>query len=191
MSDEDEYYLTSNGEPLEFLVAYDPTADKQVIKEQTVGIVVFPTRWVVKGTINPDEMRVYADGTAGAEVGTEGEEDRRDAAEPIFKEILNSNVEGRTSQEIEKAWNWHHGRVSGPLSNLHKKGLIVRLTEKRGGYVRADGTVHRGYSVYVAKAYIDGRDYYEHGSVRKARKRAERWDAAVQRLQEEGEGEDE
>lgn len=54
---------------------------------------------------------------------------------------------GATWKELADRTNWHHGQVSGALSNLHKAGRIARLTDTRGRC-----------SVYVAPEFVDGRD---------------------------------
>ena len=41
----------------------------------------------------------------------------------------------------------HHGTISGAVSNLHKKGLIARLAEKRGKN-----------KIYVMPHNVDGRE---------------------------------
>lgn len=54
--------------------------------------------------------------------------------------------EGLTWREMADATGLHHGQVTGGLSNLHKAGLIARLTEKRGRC-----------SIYVPPEHVAGR----------------------------------
>jgi DNA-binding transcriptional ArsR family regulator len=54
--------------------------------------------------------------------------------------------DGITWAEMSAATGQHHGTVSGALSNLHKAGLITRLTERRGGS-----------QIYVLPEHVSGR----------------------------------
>jgi hypothetical protein len=54
---------------------------------------------------------------------------------------------GLTWKELGEMEDLHAGQSSGALSNLHKAGLIVRLTRKRGRC-----------SIYVTPNYVDGRE---------------------------------
>jgi hypothetical protein len=40
-------------------------------------------------------------------------------------------LEGLTVKELREVTDWHHGKASSALSNLHKTGEIVRLRESR------------------------------------------------------------
>lgn len=53
---------------------------------------------------------------------------------------------GVTARELGDHLGTHHGSASGALSNLHRKGELLRLTERRGGQ-----------SVYVLPAHQQGR----------------------------------
>jgi hypothetical protein len=53
---------------------------------------------------------------------------------------------GVTWKEVADTLATHHGAASGALSNLHEKGWVVRLTEKRDRC-----------AVYVTPEYVDGR----------------------------------
>jgi hypothetical protein len=56
-----------------------------------------------------------------------------------MKVITDWGYNGATWQEIDMITGWGHGSISGALSNLHTKGLIVFLDEERNGasiYVR-------------------------------------------------------
>lgn len=64
---------------------------------------------------------------------------------------------GRTVTELRESTGWHHGQVSAALSNLHKVGLIQRLTERRGKC-----------QVYVLPEYVGGRETVAQGSRRAA-----------------------
>lgn len=57
-----------------------------------------------------------------------------------------------TSREVEGITGWHHGRVSGYLSGLHRKKVISRLAEKSNGY-----------RVYVLPEYVAGRKTQPYG----------------------------
>ena len=59
----------------------------------------------------------------------------------------NHKYYGTTWKELGEAYGWHAGQSSGALSNLHKAGLVVRLTKRRSRC-----------SVYVAPEFIGGRD---------------------------------
>lgn len=54
---------------------------------------------------------------------------------------------GKTWREAADGLGWHHGQVSGALSNLHSRGLVERLTERRGRS-----------QVYVLPRYVLGRE---------------------------------
>lgn len=54
--------------------------------------------------------------------------------------------DGLTWREMSEQTGRHHGQVTGSLSNLHKAGLIARLTEKRGRC-----------SIYVLPEHVAGR----------------------------------
>jgi len=53
---------------------------------------------------------------------------------------------GVTWKELANELSWHHGQASAALTNLHKTGQIVRLTERRDRC-----------RVYVLPQYQDGR----------------------------------
>lgn len=55
-------------------------------------------------------------------------------------------VKGFTSREIEETLDADHGKVSGALSVLNKKGLLALLTEKRDGFM-----------IYVLAENVKGR----------------------------------
>jgi hypothetical protein len=57
---------------------------------------------------------------------------------------------GVTWKEVAETLGTHHGAASGALSNLHAKGWVVRLREKRDRC-----------SVYVTPEYVDGRPIVE------------------------------
>ena len=59
-------------------------------------------------------------------------------------------TQGVTWKEIADTLATHHGAASGALSNLHEKGWVVRLREKRDRC-----------SVYVTPEYVDGRPVME------------------------------
>jgi DNA-binding PadR family transcriptional regulator len=53
---------------------------------------------------------------------------------------------GYTSREIEDAYDLDHGKVSGALSVLHKRGILALLAEKRDGFM-----------IYVLTEFVKGR----------------------------------
>ncbi len=61
---------------------------------------------------------------------------------------------GVTWRELAAAEVWGHGSCSRVLSDLHRTGDVVRLTEKRDGC-----------SVYVLAGYAGDRDTIPHGRV--------------------------
>lgn len=73
--------------------------------------------------------------------------------------ILWSEARGMTWREIQNeiGSHHHHGIISGALSNLHKTGLIARLSEIRDGS-----------KVYVMPQHVDGRPIEAQGRPVKA-----------------------
>lgn len=61
-----------------------------------------------------------------------------------------AGFDGLTWREVAEATGEHHGSVSGVLSNLHKAGLIARLTATR-----------ERCAIYVALGYVWGRETAE------------------------------
>lgn len=76
---------------------------------------------------------------------------------PRLREVLytvaGSQEYGMTWVEISRALNLHHGQASGALSNLHKRGHLARLTEKRDRC-----------SLYVANRFVLDRDTIPYGA---------------------------
>lgn len=76
---------------------------------------------------------------------------------PRLREVLyavGSDQEfGVTWRDIARMLNLHHGQASGALSNLHKRGFIARLTEKRDRC-----------SVYVTNRFVLDRDTLPYGA---------------------------
>jgi hypothetical protein len=70
-------------------------------------------------------------------------------------ELLHSLDYGVTWRELALATGLHHGQASGLLSNLHKEGRIVRLTERRNKC-----------AIYVLPEYTLGRETSEHGNTK-------------------------
>ena len=101
----------------------------------------------------------FRDGTSSGFSGTDTSRDRakeRDAngkTSEVQQADLNSLRlslrKGRTVAELDEALAHlgHHGTISGAVSNLHKKGLIARLAEKRGKN-----------KIYVMPHNVDGRE---------------------------------
>ena len=73
-----------------------------------------------------------------------------------FRFISVMGAHGATWKELATAYNWHHGQASGVLSNLHKDGFIVRLTETRSRC-----------AVYVIPEFANNRDVSEFGRTKK------------------------
>ena len=85
----------------------------------------------------------FKDGTSSGFSGTDTSEQRaklRDltgATSEVQRAIVNSlklsRLRGRTVGDLDEelAHLGHHGTISGAVSNLHKKELISRLSEKR------------------------------------------------------------
>lgn len=63
-----------------------------------------------------------------------------------LKMIKKRPVQGFTSREIEERLALDHGKVSGALSMLHKKGILSLLAEKRDGFM-----------IYVLSEFVKGR----------------------------------
>jgi hypothetical protein len=57
-----------------------------------------------------------------------------------------------TYQEVDEVVHWGHGSVSRVLSDLHKAGLLCRLSE-----------VRNRCKVYVLPEYVGGRETEPHG----------------------------
>ena len=101
----------------------------------------------------------FRNGTSSGFSGTDTSKERaqlRDlvgATGEVQRAIINSlklsHLKGRTVAELDKELCelGHHGTISGAVSNLHKKGLIARLAEKRGKN-----------KIYVMPYNVDGRE---------------------------------
>lgn len=63
-----------------------------------------------------------------------------------IKSLKKRPIKGFTAKEIENALDLDHGKVSGALSMLHKRGLIALLMDKR-----------EGFRVYVLAENVKGR----------------------------------
>lgn len=74
---------------------------------------------------------------------------------------------GLTWNELGALADWHHGKASGVLSNLHKMGSIARLHDRRGRC-----------KIYVTPENVLGRLTERHG--RQASSRAVRVDLTAQ-----------
>lgn len=76
---------------------------------------------------------------------------------PRLREVLytvgTSQDYGATWRDIARMLNLHHGQASGALSNLHRRGFIARLTEKRDRC-----------SVYVTNRFVLDRDTLSYGA---------------------------
>lgn len=80
----------------------------------------------------------------------EGVTKRRQAA--VLSMVDSFGFTGCTVVEVRAHLGLHHGQGSGALSNLHKAGLLVRLSERRGRC-----------KVYVTPAHVQGRETEAHG----------------------------
>ena len=69
----------------------------------------------------------------------------------ILQFLSETRETGATWHEIGRRLDLHHGQVSGSLSNLHKAGRIVRLTETRDRS-----------KIYVLTDHRAGRDIEPH-----------------------------
>lgn len=65
----------------------------------------------------------------------------------VYRYLLWQRETGATWKEIAEASGWHHGIVSGALSNLHKTDKIARLLETRARC-----------RVYVLHSYVGDRE---------------------------------
>lgn len=69
----------------------------------------------------------------------------------VLELLEEAGPDGLTWNEISEQTGEHHGKVSGPLSVLHKERYISRLTERRG---RSE--------IYVRHHYVNGRETAPH-----------------------------
>lgn len=73
----------------------------------------------------------------------------------ILAMVAQSRVSGMTWREIAEQTGWHHGQVSGALSNLHRAGYLMRLTERRDRcavYVRPEWRQDRDFALPQSRA---------------------------------------
>lgn len=66
--------------------------------------------------------------------------------------LANQGTRGVTFRELGQTYGWHHGQSSGTLSNLHKAGLVERLSENRSRC-----------KVYVLPEYVNDRQIEAQG----------------------------
>lgn len=86
---------------------------------------------------------------------TSGETGRNQAQLRLL--LMSRAGRGATWAEVSEYFGWHHGVSSGLLSNLHKAGLLARLTERRNRC-----------AVYVLPEHVDGRETRRYGRTRVA-----------------------
>lgn len=106
----------------------------------------------------PDEDGTMTGGWSGSE--TSHERAKSEAASGTLQqrqqEVLNmvarKRFAGATWREVSSTLGLHHGQASGALSNLHKGGRLVRLTQKRGKC-----------AIYVYPDYVEGRSVAPYG----------------------------
>ena len=106
-------------------------------------------------------------GTSGYAAGSDTSEDRardQDASGAttrfqryVLREVGDRGRYGATWAELAHLLDMHHGQASGALSNLHKAGLLARLTERR-----------KRCAVYVLPEHVADRPTQVHGSNRHA-----------------------
>lgn len=88
-------------------------------------------------------------GWSGTDTSRAGEKLRGERQKQVFAYLLTCGTWGATSREVEYGLNLDHGKISGPLSVMHRKaGRLRLLKEKRAGF-----------RVYVTAGSVDGRDY--------------------------------
>lgn len=82
------------------------------------------------------EWRPYGDGTSGhqGDTSADSEPGRRARLGDALAAVTETGIYGLTWRDYARMRpGVHHGSASGALSNLHRSGLIVRLTERRNG----------------------------------------------------------
>jgi len=90
------------------------------------------------------------EGSEAAEPG------RRPFIEIAREELRLAGEKGLTWWELGATYAIHHGQASSALSNLHRTGGAVRLSERRGGS-----------GVYVTPGNVSGRPVVAHRSNRR------------------------
>lgn len=106
----------------------------------------------------PDEDGTMTGGWSGSETSHERAktEARNGTLQQRQQEVLNmvarKRFAGATWREVSSTLGLHHGQASGALSNLHKGGRVVRLTQKRGKC-----------AIYVYPEYVEGRSVAPYG----------------------------
>lgn len=111
--------------------------------------------------MSDEAIKPYA-GTSGWSGSQASEERARDEdssgvtarrQREVLRLVERQGAHGATVKEVRTTLGLHHGQASGPLSVLHKTGVLARLHEKRG-------RCH----VYVHPDFILGRDVDTPGS---------------------------
>ena len=88
-------------------------------------------------------------GWSGTDTSRDGERARGARQVQVLSYVRLKGLRGTTAAEAEAGLHLDHGKVSGPLSVLHRKaGMLARLKEKRGGM-----------RVYVTTDNIGGRNH--------------------------------
>lgn len=97
----------------------------------------------------PDKTGGHSGGaTSAARAYTERDDGTLGRRQYLVMDYLARAFEnGGTWREIGDAMGWHHGQVSGVLSNLHHTGQIVRLKATRNRC-----------SIYTLPGYTGGRE---------------------------------
>lgn len=80
------------------------------------------------------------------EASEEAEPSRRRVIDIALDELRARGETGSTWQELAEQFGMHHGQASSALSNLHRTGSAVRLSERR-----------EGSGVYVTPGNVRGR----------------------------------
>jgi len=104
-------------------------------------------------------------GTAGGESGhstsTDMAESEANSGKGAYRqaaalgEVSQSGFVGVTWKELGDARGWHHGQCSSALSNLHRRGMVLRLAESRHGC----GVYVLPENVYDRETVSQGRRY--------------------------------
>lgn len=107
----------------------------------------------------PEGWTPYGDGTSGHQGTTSeaAEPDRRRRIDVALQAVRQAGRRGLTWRELAEREGWHHGQASSALSNLHRTGLAVRLSEAR-----------ERCGVYVTPENIEDRPYRAHRSATRA-----------------------
>jgi predicted transcriptional regulator len=107
-----------------------------------------------------DSLFAYGDDGGFVNIPASRDRAKEEASSGVFSarallilETLGKTSHGFTWKELAEKLNLHHGQVSGALSNLHRKGLVFMLQEKRN---RSHPYVHSDFrEMFTASQRID------------------------------------